>query len=117
MLCYPISSAGLDCVVVMEAHFSRKALATHGSLFTPGVLLVVLNHHSLSQKCIGSRNFDCLSICSSASNSLSMIHTLESPEEHILCSKRIADCVLYGSGTVEKKKKHYSFVGSYLGSL
>ena len=40
-----------------------------------------------------------------AEQALSMIDTLESPEEHILCSKRIADCVLYGSGTVEEKKE------------
>ena len=40
-----------------------------------------------------------------AEQALSMIDTLESPEEHILCSKRIADCVLYGSGTIEEKRK------------
>ena len=52
----------------MEAHFPRKALALHRGFSPQGVLPAVLNYHWLSQKHIGSGNFDRLSITLSASN-------------------------------------------------
>ena len=63
-----ISSAGLDLPLSMEAHFPRKAPATDGASSPKVVLLAVLNYHRLSQKCIGSGKFDCLSIALSASD-------------------------------------------------
>ena len=50
----------------MEAHFPRKALATHEASSPQVVLLAVLNYHRLSQKCIGSGKFNRLSITLSA---------------------------------------------------
>ena len=52
-----LPSAGLDL-----PHFPKKALATHRGFFPQVVFLAVLNYHRLSQKCIGSGKFDCLSI-------------------------------------------------------
>ena len=39
-----------------------------------------------------------------------MVSTMESPEERIVCLKRIADCLLYEDGLLESKKKGLTLV-------
>ena len=34
-----------------------------------------------------------------------IVSSMEGPEEHIICQKRIADCILYEVGSVEDKKE------------
>ena len=40
--------------------FSKSSTSQHWGLFLQGVLPAALNHHRLSQNCIGSRTLDCL---------------------------------------------------------
>ena len=52
----------------MEAHFPRKELAMHKGSFTVGSVACSSELPYASQKCIGSKNFNLLSIVQSSSH-------------------------------------------------
>lgn len=67
----------------------------------PRILVRALTRKSL--QCLYEKNYPESRALAEEANTI--VSGMEGPEEHIICQKRIADCILYEVGSVEDKKE------------
>ena len=72
----------------------------------PRILVRALTRKSL--QCLYEKKYRESRVLAEEANMI--VSSMEGPEEHIICQKRIADCILYEVGSVEDKKERLTLL-------